>query len=301
MTPRVSILIPAYNERYFGDAFESAIAQEHDSFEVVVCDDSSGRSIANHVDAVHDERVRYVRNDSRLGFEGNFTKCLAEARGELVKFLNDDDRLRPACIARLAGAFDRDPRIRLATSRRQPIDESGNPRADLPATTLVSHANCTIEGFELGNLVLVNSLNLIGEPSTVMFRRADVTAEPGGLFTWGGKSYRCLADLSLWLRLIAQGAAYYHATALSDYRVHPEQEQRQGALDCITERFDLAQQARAAGFLAGPGQYEAALERVDGLAKIWMARPGVSEKDREKLSELCGKVATALASGASRG
>src|SRR5690242_10319905 len=283
MTPRVSILIPAYNERFFGDAFESAIAQEHDSFEVVVCDDSSGRTIANHVEAVHDERVRYVRNESRLGFEGNFTRCLREARGELVKFLNDDDRLRPACIAKLAQALDRDPKAKLATSRRQPIDEGGNPRAELPATTPVSHANCTIEGFELGNLVLMNSLNLIGEPSTVMFRRADVAVETGGVFTWARKSYRCLADLSLWLRLLAQGAAYYHASALSEYRVHPEQEQRQGALDCITERFDLAKQARAAGFLAESPQYVAALERVDALAKIWMARPGVSESDRAKL------------------
>lgn len=299
MTPRVSILIPAYNERFFGDAFESAIAQEHDSFEVVVCDDSPGRSIANHVEAVHDERVRYVKNESRLGFEGNFTKCLGEARGDLVKFLNDDDRLRPACIARLAEGFDRDPKVTLASSRRQVIDEAGNARADIPPTTPISHATCTIEGTELGNLVLVNSLNLIGEPSTVMFRRADVTVESGGVFSWGGRSYRCLADLSLWLRLLAQGRAYYCASALSEYRVHPEQEQRQNATDCITERFDLANQARAAGFLAEPGQYNAALERVDALAKIWMARPGVSEADRAKLGELCAAVATALASGGS--
>src|SRR5262249_47697183 len=159
----------------------------------------------NHVEAVRDERVRYVKNDSRLGFEGNFTRCLGEARGELVKFLNDDDRLRPACIARLAEAFDRDPQVKLVTSRRQVVDEAGNARPDMAATTPISHANCTIEGLELGNLVLVNSLNLIGEPSTVMFRRADVAVEAEGVFTWRGKSYRCLADLSLWLRLLAQG------------------------------------------------------------------------------------------------
>src|SRR5262249_20708141 len=213
------------------------------------------------------------------------TKCLSEARGELVKFLNDDDRLRPNCIARLSEGFDRDPQVRLATSRRQPIDEAGNPRADIPATTPISHATCTIEGAELANLVLVNSLNLVGEPSTVMFRRADVAVEPGGLFTWDGHSYRCLADLALWLRLLAKGRAFYYATPLSEYRVHAEQEQRQGALDCITERFTLANQARAAGFLSEPGQYTAALERVDALAKIWMARPGVSDVDRARLAE----------------
>ncbi len=297
MAPRVSILIPAYHERFFGDAFESAIAQEHGSFEVVVCDDSPGRAIENHVEAVRDERVRYVRNPSRRGFEGNFTECLRQAKGDLVKFLNDDDRLRPHCIAKLAGAFERDPKVRLATSRRQVIDENGNPRADLPATTPVSHASCTIEGVELGDLALVNGLNLIGEPSTVMFRRADVALEGAGVFTWGGRPYRCLADLSLWLRLLAKGAAFWFASPLSEYRVHADQEQRQGAIDCITERLDLAEQARGAGFLAAPAQYRAALERVDALAKIWSARPGVSEEDRATLAELSATVAARLGAG----
>ena len=74
--------------------------------------------------AANDARVRYVRNDPARGFEGNFTFALGEARGELVKFLNDDDRLRADCVARLSAAFD-DPRIRLATSRRLVIDAAG--------------------------------------------------------------------------------------------------------------------------------------------------------------------------------
>ena len=77
-----------------------------------------------------------------------------------------------------------------------------------------------------------------------MFRRRDVDPEAGGLFTWKGKSYRCLADLSLWLRLLAKGRAFYSATPLSDYRVHPGQEQRAAdmGLACITERLDLVQE-----------------------------------------------------------
>ena len=291
--PKVSILIPAYHERFFADALESALLQDYPSFEVVVCDDSSGDAIEREVRGAEDPRLRYARNPERRGFEGNFTECLRQARGELVKFLNDDDRLHRDCVARLAAAFDGHAHLRLATSRRQVIDAEGKPRADVAATQPVAYVPCVTPGHELGNLVLVNGLNLIGEPTTVMFRRADVSTN-APIFTWGGKSYHCLADLSLWLRLLAKGTAYYDSAPLSQYRVHEGQEQRTGAVDCITERLDLVKEARGAGFLATDAQYTSALERVDALAKIWSARPGVPDEDRAILSELCASIATQM-------
>jgi hypothetical protein len=291
--PRVSVLIPAYNERFFAEAFAGARAQEFDSFEIVVADDSPGEAIgaAAAAAAAGDTRVRYVRNRPARGFEGNFTFLLSQARGELVKFLNDDDRLRPQCLARLAAAFG-DPRVTLATSRRVVIDASGNVQRDTPATTPVSHASCTIEGVELGDLVLVNGLNLIGEPTTAMFRRDAIAPEAAGLFTWQGRSYRCLADLALWLRLIAKGAAYYHASPLSEYRVHPGQEQRASdmGLSCITERLDLVRAARGAGFVAQPAQYRAALQRIDALATAWRQRPGLPAAHQQELGDLSREI-----------
>jgi len=290
--PHVSILIPAYRERYFAEALSSARAQEPPSIEILVADDSAGEAIRACVEAAHDPRVRYLRNDPVRGFEGNFTFLLAEACGDLVKFLNDDDRLRPGCVARLAAALDADPLATLATSRRAVIDELGMLRADTPATAAISHATCTIEGLELGDLALVNSTNFIGEPTTAMFRRRDVTPEPGGLFTWKGKSYHCLADLSLWLRLLAKGRAFYCASALSEYRVHAGQEQRTADMGpgCITERLDLLRAARDEGFIAQPAQYRAALQRVDVLVNAWRLRPGVPAEQRERLDRLSTEI-----------
>jgi glycosyltransferase involved in cell wall biosynthesis len=298
--PRVSILIPAYNERFFGEAFDSALAQAHPEIEVVVCDDSPADAIAKRVKSANDPRVRYVRNDPARGFEGNFTFALREARGELVKFLNDDDRLRPDCVARLAPAFD-DPRIRLATSRRIVIDAAGVQQPDMAATTPVSHATCIIDGIEMGDLALVNGLNLIGEPSTAMFRRTDVEPEAAGLFTWHGCSYHCLADLALWLRLMAKGAVFYCATALSEYRMHPGQEQRRGlGLDCITERVDIVRAARGAGYLAKAGQHQAALMRIDALARTWRQNPRLSAAQVAELDGVLSSVASELARLASQ-
>ncbi|HEX4332786.1 MAG TPA: glycosyltransferase family 2 protein [Usitatibacter sp.] len=293
--PRVSILIPAYRERFFAEAFESARAQSASSFEIVVSDDSPGGAIRACVEAARDPRVRYFRNEPARGFEGNFTFLFREARGSLLKFLNDDDRLRPECVQRLAGAFD-DPGVTLATSRRAVIDANGAPRADTPATTAITHLTGTIAGRELGDLALVNSINFIGEPTTVMFRRADLTPEARGLFTWGGKPYRCLADLALWLRLLAKGRAFYSAAPLSEFRIHPGQEQR--AVDigvgCITERLDLTLAARATGFLATPAQFRTALRNIDGMATMWRRHPGVPAAHVEELESLSRAIATLL-------
>ena len=293
--PQVSILIPAYNPRFFAEAFASARAQKHPSLEIVVRDDSPGTLVGDCVLAASDPRVRYLRNPDRLGFEGNFTRCLRDARGELVKFLNDDDRLHEECVARLAAGFASRPEVRLATSRRRVIDASGAPAADIPATTPIAHVSCMIDGFELGNVALINSLNLIGEPSTVMFRRADVDCDANGIFTWAGTPYHCLADLSLWLRLLTLGEAYYCAAPLCEYRMHAGQEQRALGIDCITERYDLAVQARRAGFLREPAQYRMALSRIDVLAGAWAKRPAVSEGERESLSALSRSIAQELA------
>ena len=96
--PLVSILIPAYNERFFAEALASARAQAYPALEIVVLDDSPGEAIERAVRQASDGRVRYARNRERRGFHGNFTACFQQARGEYVKFLNDDDRLLPQCV-----------------------------------------------------------------------------------------------------------------------------------------------------------------------------------------------------------
>lgn len=291
--PLVSILIPAYNERFFGEALASASAQAGPALEIVVCDDSPGGAIQAQATAAGDARVRYVRNASRLGFGGNFSRCFELARGEYVKFLNDDDRLLPGCVERLAAALASEPRVALATSRRRVIDEQGRALPDTLATTPVTHVSGLLQGRELGNFALVNSANFIGEPTTAMFRKASVLPEDGALFRWGGRDYHCLADLGLWLRLLAGGLAYYAAAALSEYRVHRGQEQRQGevAISCLLERLWLVRQARAAGYLGAPALWEAALNAIEQRARAWLAGAAPAEDDRRAVESMLAELA----------
>jgi hypothetical protein len=286
--PLVSILIPAYNERFFPEALASARAQAYPALEILVLDDSPGEAIGRAVREASDARVRYARNRERRGFHGNFTACFEQARGEYVKFLNDDDRLLPQCVPVLAGILRINPGVTLATSRRFVIDEAGMRQADRAATVPLSYVSAFVPGSELANFVLMNMLNLIGEPTTAMFRRADLETERGGIFRWDGHDYHCLADLSVWLRLLARGTAFYCAEGLSEYRVHGGQEQASfaGSVSCVLERRLIARRARAAGFLAGPGQYAAALNAARFFAlstDFARAPPDVAHRIREEV------------------
>jgi hypothetical protein len=159
----------------------------------------------------------------------------------------------------------------LATSRRCVIDEEGRECADIPPTAPVSHVTALVLGRELGDLVLVNSINLVGEPTTAMFRRAQLQVEEGSVFRWGGREYHCLADLSLWLRLLANGLAYYDAGVLSEYRRHAGQEQEKAGmhLNCLMERLHIAHQARRAGFLSTDWLWRSTMDNVLARAALW--------------------------------
>jgi glycosyltransferase involved in cell wall biosynthesis len=260
-SPVVSILIPAYNERFFPQAFASACRQTLANIEVVVSDDSPGDVIRQLVEEQNDPRVRYFRNVPRLGFHGNFTRCFDLAAAPFIKFLNDDDVLAPNCVESLHALFMQfGDGVSLATSRRQIIDEAGNPLDDSAANPLLSWIPCRMDGRALGDFVLANSSNFIGEPTTVMFRKSAIAPESEGLFSFAGNNYHCLADLSLWLRLLAVGDAAYMPDRLSAFRVHPGQEQYRNNVwqSCWTERVELVFAARELGFLRRPQAWEAA-------------------------------------------
>jgi glycosyltransferase involved in cell wall biosynthesis len=269
----VTIAIPAYHERYFGDAFASALAQRHSPLDILVGDDSPGEAIGRMVRGAADARVRYVRNPHRLGFAGNFTACLRAARGDLVKFLNDDDRLLPGCVESLAAVLQANPAVALATSRRRVIGVEGEPLADIQATQPLAIISAMFIGRELGDLSLVNGVNVIGEPTTAMFRRAQLAIEGDSMFRWGGRDYHCLADLGVWLRLLRTGLAYYGAEPLSEFRMHPGQEQDSGGapFECLVERLWIAREARRAGYLAAAPNWRAALAVVKARADLWQA------------------------------
>ena len=225
--PLVSIVIPAYSPRFFAACIDSALAQTYPHVEIVVCDDSEGAEIEAATRARTERRdVRYLRNPVRLRGRGNFSKCLESARGEFIKFLCDDDLLAPACVASLLDAFRRAPDITLATSHRRRIDENGNDLGDQPATRRIVAADATIAGYTLANAMLMAGLNTIGEPTTALFRKADLLDQAPDYFRFNGVRGLGIIDMVMWSVLLLKGDAVYLTESLSAFRIHAMQRQR---------------------------------------------------------------------------
>ncbi len=224
--PLVSITIPSYRPRFFEAALQSALSQTYTNTEIVICDDCPDDAIANIVQeysAAH-PHIRYFRNSERLNRQ-NLVKCVDQARGEFIKFLNDDDLLAPNCIERMLGCFRTLPDITLVTSKRTRIDEAGRILPEIFETLLPVQEDAIIEGVTLGAALLSSFRNFVGEPTTAMFRKADVAhLKPDYLAVDNHEVYG-VNDIAVWTNLAIQGNAVYLVEPLSRFRIHSNQSQ----------------------------------------------------------------------------
>lgn len=108
-TPKVSILIPVYNQRkYIADCILSALDQTFTESEIVVVDNASNDGTWEICQeyASRDPRVRAFRNETNVGPVRNWLRCAHEARGEYSKILFSDDLLEPGCVQRMLQPFE---------------------------------------------------------------------------------------------------------------------------------------------------------------------------------------------------
>jgi hypothetical protein len=103
--PRFSVVLPTRNRpetlRY---ALATCLAQDFDSYEIIVCDNSDpeqAREVAAVVAAAESPKIRHLPSDRPLAMSANWERGLGEAKGEYVTVLGDDDGLMPYALREL--------------------------------------------------------------------------------------------------------------------------------------------------------------------------------------------------------
>lgn len=223
--PRVSICIPTWRgARWIRETLASALAQEHECFEVVVSDDRSDDGTREIVAGFDDPRVRLSVSETHLGMAGNWNRSIRLARGRLIKPLMQDDLLEPGCIAALASALEAAPDATFAFSpRRILVEDPSDPwaeewlewNADLQAT--LGEMRAVQPGSVLFEAARREEFgpNLVGEPSVVMMRRSAL--ERVGLFN---ERLVQATDVEMWLRLAFFGDVAFVPRPLATFRLH---------------------------------------------------------------------------------
>ena len=98
--PLVSVIVPSRNRRrLLALALASVLDQRDVRLEVIVVDEGSADGTAAMVGSIADARVRLIRHDVPLGKSAARNRGIAEARGEWIAFLDDDDLWAPDKLA----------------------------------------------------------------------------------------------------------------------------------------------------------------------------------------------------------
>jgi len=265
VSPKVSVCIPTYNYAdYLPAAVDSVLNQDFRDFELIIIDD---RSSDNTVDVVQkyltDERVSFEVNERNLGLAGNWNRCLSRARGEYIKFVFADDLLASTeALGRMVSILDSDPSVSLLACARNIIDADSR----LVRVMREFKKGFTDSGTEIIHLCLIRQANLIGEPTVVLFRRADSVRGFDA-------SYDQLIDLEMWFHLLEKGRFSFIDEPLASFRVHSRQKTAENARNLIhfDEFFRILEDYLSRPYMNSWGVTKYYL-KVDMVYQFWKSK-----------------------------
>lgn len=224
MANLISIFIPVYNDnRWLPGAIDSVLTQGHPDWEIVVGDNASTEEIEPIVLGYNDPRIRYHRWDTHVPIDENFNRTALLTRYPWVQLLSADDRLRPGCLERIAGAIESWPptagRLAMVLTACRRVDEDGRSadhvwygtRRRLEVATGVYDAPAWFDvhlrdghpPWNLGSVVVART----------------VIDESGGFFR---PEVGLSCDVELSLRAAAYGSVMYIDEPLLDFMVRPD-------------------------------------------------------------------------------
>ncbi|MBD2358952.1 glycosyltransferase [Tolypothrix sp. FACHB-123] len=209
-TPKVSVVVPAYNvSAYLEAALSSVECQSFGEYEVLIVDDGS-------TDQTAAVALTFCRRDPRFqllqkangGLSSARNHGIRHARGKYIALLDGDDTYHPDKLAVHIAKLDRSPEVGVTYSASRAIRDDGQQ-------TFMS-----LSGKPIVKNVLLALLckNFIGHGSNAVFHRCLID-QVGGF----DETLRSSEDIDFWLRIAAteRWEFYREPHILCYYRVRP--------------------------------------------------------------------------------
>lgn len=149
MNPLVSVVVPTHGRPdFFRQALRSIGDQTYDPIELIVIDDASPEPvepILDDIDTDRFDRVECLRHEENRGANAARNTGIDAASGQIIAFLDDDDRWLPTAVQRYVDAFvDGGQSVGVVTVGVRIVDEHG---------TQIGEALPSIEQDALGALL----------------------------------------------------------------------------------------------------------------------------------------------------
>lgn len=251
-SPLVSVVIPCFNQaEYLAEAIESVRSQTYPSFEIIVVNDGSTDSTAEV--CRRSAGVHYVEQRNQ-GLAAARNRGWKESRGELLAFLDADDRLMPGALDVGVASLSEHPEWAFVSGGHRRIEVTGavSQCPDAP----VVEGDPYLE-FLRGNY--------IGMHAAVLYRR-DSLVEAGGF----DPSLSACEDYDLYLRLSREHPVGCHTTVVAEYRGH---EASMSADAARMLRASLQVLGRQRVYIRGDRAREEALDEGERLWKDYYGKP----------------------------
>lgn len=204
--PLISIVTPSFNQaRFIKEALSSVQSQSYSNYEHIVIDNmSTDGTVEVLLDRVSDKDQRNVLwiSEPDGGQSEALNKGFHLAKGEIIGWLNSDDRYRPECFEHVARAFREHPEVDVVYGDYFLIDETSEVlglrrEIDFNAFVLLYHRVLYI-------------------PTTTTFFRRRIFNENN----WLNEKLHYAMDLEFFVRLSGLGYRFMHISKiLADFRL----------------------------------------------------------------------------------
>ena len=207
-TPRVSVLIPAYNvSAYIGEAITSVLAQTVTDWEIIVVNDGCPDTVnLETVLQPYLDRIVY-RKQANGGPSAARNTALLAAQAPVVALLDADDSWMPEYLETQLAMLDADPKLALVYPNMR-YNSSGPMNGRLVMELSPSEGEPTFEALVTQRCTVLNGATI----------RREAVIEAG---MWDPAS-RHAEDYDLWMRIALRHPIAYHTRPLVNYRIREE-------------------------------------------------------------------------------
>lgn len=200
--PKISIVTPSFNQvGFIEETLQSVLNQGYENLEYVVID---GGSTDGSVEIIkkYEDRLHYWVSESDDGHGDALNKGFSHTTGEIMAWINSDDKYTPWTLKTVADIFTQFPHVEWIIGFTSYWNDRG-------AMTGSSRVPKNIYDFLLGNYKWI-------QQESVFWRRS-LWEKAGGCIN---QDYRFMVDGELWTRFFLHAELYSVDCILGGYRSH---------------------------------------------------------------------------------